>query len=69
MTNELNTYYLTFGRKYPWRNGWVEVLASDYETALEYVVDIFGQAWSFLYTEEEFNKTFYPAGKLGETIK
>ncbi len=26
-------YYLTFGQKYPWRNGWVEVEAPNYKTA------------------------------------
>lgn len=62
-------FYLTFGQKYPWRNGWVEVLAPDYKHALKYVEDIFGLAWSNLYTEENFKKEYFPAGKIGETIK
>lgn len=64
----MKTFYLTFGQKYPWRNGWVEVLAPDYETARELVVEIFDAKWSSLYTEEHFNKEMFPAGKLGETI-
>lgn len=63
------TFYLTFGQQYPWRNGWVEVEAVDYETARKWVEDIFGSDWSNLTEEDKFKKEFYPAGKLGETIK
>ena len=28
---EIKMFYLTFGQKYPWRNGWVEVEAVDYK--------------------------------------
>lgn len=69
MTKQLNTYYLTFGQKYPWRNGWVEVLAPDYETARGYVEQIFDKAWANLLDESNFCKKYYPAGKIGETIK
>lgn len=67
----MKTFYLTFGQKYPWRNGWAEVEAPSYEKAREYVVEIFGEHWAFLYTEEEFTpekRSFFPAGKIGETI-
>lgn len=66
---ENKTFYLTFGNKYPWRNGWVEVKAPDYDTARQYVEEIFDNKWCNLYEEENFNKEFFPAGKLGETIK
>ena len=66
---ETKTFYLTFGQKYPWRNGWVEVKAPDYEIAREWVIDIFEGKWSNLYTEENFNRDMFPAGKLGETIE
>ena len=65
----MNKYYLTFGQKYPWRNGWVEIEAPNYKTAREYVVDIFDTKWSDIKEEDVFDKSFYPAGKLGETIK
>lgn len=65
----MKTFYLTFGQKYPWRNGWVEVLAPDMETAIDYVQGIFGIHYSNIYSEEQFDKTLFPAGKLGETIK
>ena len=35
MVNKI--YYLTFGQQYPWRNGWVEILAPDLETATKWV--------------------------------
>lgn len=63
------TFYLTFGQKYPWRNGWVEVCAESYMQAMEFVRSVFDNQWSNLYSEETFDKTLYPAGKLGETIK
>ena len=65
----MKTYYLTFGQKYPWRNGWVEVIAPDYETARKYVCEVFEDKWAFLYQEQDFKKEMFRAGKLGETIK
>lgn len=65
----MQIFYLTFGGKYPWRNGWVEVEAPDYETARQWVVDIFEQKWSNLKSAENFDKSYFPAGKLGETIR
>ncbi len=62
-------FYLTFGQKYPWRNGWVEVEARDYETARNLVLDVFDQKWSNLYSELTFNKDMFPAGKIGETLR
>lgn len=64
----MNKYYLTFGQKYPWRNGYVLVIAKDYNTAREYVESIFKEQFSFLYHEKDFKKDFFPAGQLGETI-
>lgn len=66
---ENKKYFLTFGQKYPWRNGWVEVEAPDYQTARKWVYDIFETKWSNLLEESKFDKSFYPAGKIGETIK
>lgn len=65
----IKTFYLTFGQKYPWRNGWVEVEALTYEIAREWVEKIFGSQWSNLKEEKDFDKSYFPAGKLGETIK
>lgn len=69
MAVKLNTYYLTFGQKYPWRNGWVEVLAPDLKTAVKWVEEIFDDQYGSIYEEKDFCKKYYPAGKIGETIK
>ncbi len=61
-------FYLTFGQKFPWRNGWVEVQAPDRDTAIKYVEELFGQEWANLY-ETMPDRNLFPAGKLGETIK
>lgn len=67
----METFYLTFGNKYPWRNGWVEVEAVNYEMARKIVNEIFGSQWAWLYKEGEFKtlKNNFPAGKLGETVR
>jgi hypothetical protein len=65
----MKKFYLTFGQQYPWRNGWVEVEAPDYEKARDYVEEIFGNKWSNLLGEDKFDPSYFPAGKLGETIK
>jgi len=62
-------FYLTFGQKYPWRNGWVEVVADNYFDAIGKVSDIFGDDYSNLYKEADFDKSVFPAGKIGETIR
>lgn len=67
--SENEVFYLTFGAKYPWRNGWVEVEAVNYEMARQKVHEIFGTSWAWLYKEGEFDKKKFPAGKLGETIE
>lgn len=67
--SENEVFYLTFGAKYPWRNGWVEVEAVNYDMARTKVHEIFGTGWAWLYKEGEFDKKDFPAGKLGETIE
>jgi len=66
----MKTFYLTFGQKYPWRKGWVEVRADNEAEARLKVIQIFDRHWSMLYPEENFKdkEIFFPAGKLGETI-
>jgi hypothetical protein len=65
----MKTYYLTFYENSPFRDGWVEVEAEDYNTAAQYVMEIFGTKWKYLYAQKSFVKRYYPAGKLGVTIK
>ena len=62
------TFYVMFGQKYPWRDGWVEISAIDRNEAYEIVNDVFGEHYAFLYSEEQFNRSFFPDGKLGKTL-
>ena len=62
-------FYLTFGQKSPFRHGWVEVEASSYGEANGEVVLVFQQSWAHLYSEEKFDRSFFPAGKIGETME
>lgn len=68
---EMKTFYLTFGQKYPWSDCWVEVEAPDYDTARNYVEEIFDKHYANLYEEKDFNnnKVYFPGGKVGRTIK
>lgn len=62
-------FYVTFGQKSPFRNGWVEVDAPDIGKAREWTFQALGQQWSMMYTGDKFDRSFFPAGKIGETIK
>lgn len=64
----MKNFYLTFGQQYPWRNGWVLVQAEDYARARAIVVEVFESKWSNLYEEEKFDRSFFPAGQIGETM-
>ena len=62
-------FYLTFGQDHPLRNGWVEIEAPTYGEVRELVHGVFGTHWSMLYKEGEFEKEYFPLGKIGETLK
>ena len=64
----LETFYLTFGSKYPWKRGWVEVRAVNYQMAKKLVVEVFGDKWAWLFSDVEFKKEEFPAGKIGDTM-
>ena len=69
----MNRYYFTFGtsRKFPFRGGWVEVVAPDRKTA----VRVFRSKYpdvnegvvncSDIYTADQFSKTGMVDGNLG----
>lgn len=64
------TFYVTFGQKSPFRHGWVEIVADNIETANKEAYKVFGAAgWASVYTEENFQKDLFRAGRLGEIIK
>ncbi len=58
------TFYLTFGQR-GLRDGFVTILARDYDDARGFVVDEYGQRWSCLYTEEDWDPSYFPAGSFG----
>lgn len=65
MTDKEN-FYLTFGQQSPARNGWVRVVARDYQHARDIVFSAYENKWAFLYTEDDFkdSQAYYPAGEL-----
>lgn len=75
----LQKFYLTFGNKY--RNelhpsgivinpdGYVVITSHTYDEAREIALANFGNNWSFLYAEEDFNKSYFPAGILLEVTQ
>lgn len=75
----MQTFYLTFASKTPFRNGWVEIEAENREKAVDLIEKSFGgfittpfykSSFSFfgeLY--EEFDSSMFPLGKIGDTIK
>lgn len=65
----METFYLTFGDKYPWCDGWVEVRAVNVDMARKRVIEVFGNQWAWLYEESAFEKEKYPDGKLGKTLE
>jgi len=66
------TFYVTFGQKSPFRNGWVEVEAKDYQSARDIINYAIGPWYSNIFNTAEFDgaiKSFLSRGKLGETLK
>lgn len=58
-------FYLTFGQR-GLRDGWVELLADDYDQARRFVLDEYGQKWSSLYDSDGWDPYYFPAGCFGE---
>lgn len=65
---EKKSFYLTFGQNHPLLNSWILVLADSQDTARELVNSTFGQKWSGLYAEENFDRSFFPAGQVGMVL-
>ena len=62
-------FYVTFGQKSPFRDGWVEVEAPTYDDARRMVIAALGSQWAMIYEEDLFEPHSFPSGKIGETIK
>lgn len=67
-------FYLTFGNKYKHQphpsgtvinpDGYVLIQAYTYDEARAKAFEVFGPEWAFLYTEDNFEAKFFPAGVL-----
>jgi len=66
-------FYVTFGQRSPFKDGWVEILASDRDAAHDEALSLFGQHFSGLYEADQFNnpdtKAMYPDGRFGRVIE
>ncbi len=67
------TFYVTFGQKSPFRNGYVKIEADGRDKALEIIEYSIGLLhYCMLYEEEKpgfFRAELFPKGQLGETLK
>lgn len=64
-------FYVTFGQKSPFRDGWVLIIADDERLAREEAFYALGQVWSGLYTGREMEKIppdTFKQGQLGRTL-
>lgn len=72
----LENFYVTFGQRYSYDehptfpeahpDGWLEIHAEDYWAAREIAVYALGDAWAFIYSEDDFasSRFRYPRGAL-----
>ena len=68
----MNNFYVTFGQKYHHEehpagghpDGWFLVRAENEGDARKAVFNLMGDKWAFMYSEERFNKSFFPKGCL-----
>ncbi len=59
-------FFATFPCIHPLGNYYLVIDAKNEEEAREQMFGNFGSKWAFLYEEKEFDKSFYPKGKIGE---
>lgn len=68
----MNKFYLTFStcqydRPHSYggdKDGWIEVLSTDLDTARDNVIKLIGRNWAFIHTEATFNPNLYQKGCL-----
>ena len=67
----MKVFYLTFGQRSPFRNGWVEIIARSESEARDCAFEALGDKWAFMYSEEKFTdreRSFFPTGKIGMSL-
>jgi len=62
-------FYVTFGQRSPFKDGWVTILASGPEEAKAEADEVFGNHYSRIYRPEFFEESYFPAGQIGRTIE
>lgn len=65
----MKRFYLTFGQKSPFRDGYVLIVSPDKETARSEAFHIFGEKFASLYTEEDFDFKYFPEGQYGRVVE
>uniref|UniRef100_A0A6M3KZZ5 Uncharacterized protein n=1 Tax=viral metagenome TaxID=1070528 RepID=A0A6M3KZZ5_9ZZZZ len=65
----MNIFCLTFASDHPLGNHWIEVEAADEGVARKRIFEVFGEKWGFLYAKEHFKSEYFPAGKVGKTLR
>lgn len=65
---DMPIFYVTFGQRSPFRDGWVEIEALNREIAHVEAIETMGTKWSMLYDEQP-DKDIFILGKIGRTLK
>jgi len=69
----VNEFYVTFGQQYaiephplgwPHPDGWLTIVAENEDMARKCAYALLEDRWSFMYSEEDFDPTFYPLKEL-----
>ena len=63
------TFYVTFGQDHPLKDYWMEIKAATYDVARSIAMSALGTKFAFLYSEDKFDKAYFPGGKVGKTME
>ena len=61
-------FCVTFMQYHPLVDNWIEIEASDKESARQAAFHVLKDKWSFIYPKEEFKSKYCPNGKVGKTV-
>ena len=66
---DMPRFYVTFGQKSPFRDGYVVIIADDEHVAHDEAMYVLGKAWSSLYSEDAIEFGLFIQGQIGRTIE
>lgn len=55
----MQTFYLTFGRRYAWSNYYVRIVAPTYDVARLGAINQFDRRWATLYLQNKFYAQYF----------